>query len=658
MENSINLEKLTFSFQYDGTDFADLLQTAVVSLEKESGGAFLLHRTCYVLPDGLAITRTVRQYPEYGATEQVLSFCNRTDRKSGLITHLMDADLNLVFDKDPETLPGRRTDPRHTRIISTTGSDCTREEFYPVEQVIRHGEHFNYAPTGGRSSSQLAPFFDLSQDRHGWLCAIGWTGQWHAGMCRTDTGIQLQTGIEDVSFCLLPGEQLRTSSWLILPYCDGRIAAHNTFRRLVKRHFSLPGRPGRPEQAPFSAMSWGSVPSVDMIGRIERMARERFGFEYFWIDAAWYGASDGYCPSEFEGDWYTQTGNWQINPLTHPDGLREVSAALKKHGMKMLLWIEPERAINTNPLPQQHPEWFLKLPGNTKPVQNWLLNLGDPEALAQTIEMVSALIRNLDLNCYRQDFNCDPLPFWQANDAADRRGITQIKHIMGLYTFWDTLLERFPGLIIDNCSSGGRRIDIETLRRSIPLWRSDYQCVWDYEPEVSQMHSMGFASWLPCSGTGPGRVMGDTYRWRSSYAGAMVTSYWGYMDREIDEHQPLDWVRRMNAEYKRARPYLYCDYYPLTPLPKGDGCWAAWQYDRPEQSDGIVQAFRQPMSPCETARFYLGGLAQGSLYTFADADTGETISLSSEELEKEGFCVLLPEKRSSRLFFYSHRKSP
>jgi hypothetical protein len=64
------------------------------------------------------------------------------------------------------------------------------------------------------------------------------------------------------------------------------------------------------------------------------------------------------------------------------------------------------------------------------------------------------------------------------------------------------------------------------------------------------------------------------------------------------------------------------------------------------------------MSPCETARFYLGGLAQGSLYTFADADTGETISLSSEELEKEGFCVLLPEKRSSRLFFYSHRKSP
>lgn len=87
------------------------------------------------------------------------------------------------------------------------------------------------------------------------------------------------------------------------------------------------------------------------------------------------------------------------------------------------------------------------------------------------------------------------------NDADDRKGITEIKHIMGLYRLWDALLERFPHLIIDNCASGGRRIDIETLRRSVPLWRSDAQCSANYPPEWAQVHNMTFSVWMPYSGT-------------------------------------------------------------------------------------------------------------------------------------------------------------
>lgn len=650
-----DLQKLTFSLKYDGTPLAELPGPIQISVEEQTEGEICQRQTRYVLPDGLEITWTERIFSGSNAVLQLLSFANRSDQKSGLITELMDTDLILPFSADPAPVPGWRASPNHTRIISTTGSDCTRREFYPEEQIIRNGQSFSFAPTGGRSSSKLAPFFEINQGQRGWLCAIGWTGQWQARISRNEAGVRLQTGIEDVAFRLLPGEQLRTSSCLLVPYSNGRTEARNAFRRLIKQHFSLIGRPGRPEHGPLCSMSWGSVPSEGMIRRIERIGQEQFGFEYLWIDAAWYGASDGYCPSEFEGDWYTQTGNWQINPKTHPDGLRDVSAALQKQGLKMLLWVEPERAISTNPLPLQHPDWFLKLPDDSGAAQNWLLDLGNPAARDYVIELVSTLVRDLNLGCYRQDFNCDPLPYWQANDAADRRGITQIKHIMGLYEFWDTLLERFPHLIIDNCSSGGRRIDIETLRRSMPLWRSDYQCVWDYEPEVSQMHSMGYASWLPWTSTGVGRVMGDTYRFRSSYGGGLVAGYWGYEDREIDDSQPLEWVRRSNAEYKRVRPYFSADYYPLTALPEGDGTLAAWQYDRPSQRDGIVQVFRQPNSTCEVAQLELGGLADGRIYTFEDADNGDTVSLISEELKQIGFSVRLAEKRISRLFFYTVR---
>jgi alpha-galactosidase len=108
--------------------------------------------------------------------------------------------------------------------------------------------------------------------------------------------------------------------------------------------------------------------------------------------------------------------------------------------------------------------------------------------------------------------------------------MNEIRHINGLYALWDALLARFPGLIIDNCASGGRRIDIETLRRSVPLWRSDYQCVWDADAEATQTQHMAIAYWLPHSGTGNGFGIGDTYKARSCYSSSFVSSYWAMRD--------------------------------------------------------------------------------------------------------------------------------
>ena len=63
----------------------------------------------------------------------------------------------------------------------------------------------------------------------------------------------------------------------------------------------------------------------------------------------------------------------------------------------------------------------------------------------------------------------EPLPYWHAADTADRQGMAETRHIEGLYAFWDDLLKRHPNLIIDNCASGGRRIDLETHWALDPL---------------------------------------------------------------------------------------------------------------------------------------------------------------------------------------------
>ena len=55
--------------------------------------------------------------------------------------------------------------------------------------------------------------------------------------------------------------------------------------------------------------------------------------------------------------------------------------------------------------------------------------------------------------------------------TQDRQGITEIRYVEGMYTFLDELQQRHPDLIIDNCASGGRRLDLEMIRRSVTLTR-------------------------------------------------------------------------------------------------------------------------------------------------------------------------------------------
>jgi alpha-galactosidase len=242
---------------------------------------------------------------------------------------------------------------------------------------------------------------------------------------------------------------------------------------------------------------------------------------------------------------------------------------------------------------------------------------------------------------YRQDFNFDPAPFWKAMDAPDRVGIAEMKHIEGLYKFWDALLARNPGLLIDNCASGGRRIDLETTSRSIPLWRTDYQY---YEPNGYQCHTYGLHFFLPASGTGNGDPR--KYWFRSAAIGGAVVMGW-----ELGASFNLRAAIEDVAEFRELRDYAYGDYYPLTPYATGDDVWAAFQWDRPEGRDGIVVAFRRPLAPQAAIEVKLGGMEPGADYEVNFEDYGVTVVRSGRELAA-GLMLKIPEAPASLLVKY------
>ena len=127
-----------------------------------------------------------------------------------------------------------------------------------------------------------------------------------------------------------------------------------------------------------------------------------------------------------------------------------------------------------------------------------LLNLGDPEARAWLINHVDRTLTEQGIDFYRQDFNMDPLTFWRGADSPDRQGITENLYVQGYLAYWDALRQRHPQLRIDSCASGGRRDDLETVRRAVPLIRSDYL----FEPTSQQNHHFMFTQWIPYHGAG------------------------------------------------------------------------------------------------------------------------------------------------------------
>jgi alpha-galactosidase len=626
-----------FAFTYGGRPVVELLPQWNVTRSAAGDAA----RTVAWRDPGTGLECRLEQqlFPGYPAVEWVLRLKNTGTQ-----------DTPLIEDIQPLAMDWHAAGEAHLR--RSVGSPCRPDDFNYRIDALPRGETIRMAAGGGRSSNAWLPFFNLQTAATGVILAIGWTGQWAAEFARDAQGrIALRAGQELTRLVLRPGEEIRTPRILLLFWEGEPQASHNLLRRFILEHHT-PHPGGKPLEGPLTVAHWGGMKTHEHLSRIEAYRRQHLDYEYYWIDAGWYGTTDSYSPDEFTGDWFKHVGNWSINPAAHPEGLRPISDAAAKAGMKFLLWFEPERAVGGTPLTREHPEWFL---GENKPGASLLFDLGNPEARQWMTEYITTFMKRQGVRLYRQDFNFDPLPYWRAADAPDRQGMAEIRHVEGLYEFWDAILASQPGMIIDNCASGGRRIDLETISRSIPLWRSDWQCGWEHDPTPGQTHTMGLSYWVPLSGTGvlgAARRAGDTYNFRSNLSAAIQFGIYPYESFPIRDDYPWDWHRRMLAEYRRARPLFRGDYYPLTPCSDANDAWAVFQFHRPDLGEGMLLAFRRPASPFISADFRLQALNPDAEYELEDADAGTRRRVGGGELINQGVRLIMDRAPASRLVFY------
>jgi alpha-galactosidase len=612
-----------FSFRYGGEWSGDLLKTWKLtrserSLDADRAEYTLLYRDPKT---GLAVRCVAVAYHDFPTVEWTLYFKNDGPTDSPILEQIQALDTQ--FERGPEG---------EFLLHHGKGSVASPTDYEPFETPLQPKADERITTTGGRPTNSDLCYFNLEWPGQGVIIALGWPGQWAAEF-RRDAGrrVRVQAGQELTHFKLLPGEEVR-SPLVALQFWQGDwIGAQNTWRRWMIAH-NLP-RPGGKLPPPQAAASSGRF-TIEMQGAneanqkhfIDAYLESGFHFDYWWMDAGWY---------TFKSHWYA-TGTWEVDPERFPHGLRAVSDYAHQKNLKTIVWLEPERVAPGSWLYEKHPEWLLGTEGKDK-----LLYLGNSEAWQWLVEHVDSLIKEQGIDLYRQDFNFDPLAIWRSNDAPDRQGITEIRHVTGYLAYWDELRRRHPDMLIDTCASGGRRNDLETLRRAVPLWRSDYP----FEPTAMQDQTYGMALWIPYFGTAVNAD--DPYVFRSQMVPAVGIGVEAD-SKEIDYSRYL----RLLAQWRTVTDDYYGDYYPLTPYTPANDGWLAWQFDRSDLGEGMVQAFRRPQSPFESARLKLRGLDPDAQYTVRDLDQPQGRQMSGRELTESGLLVSIREQPGAVIITY------
>jgi alpha-galactosidase len=631
-----------FSFQYDGRSSAELLPQWELRREvRPLDASREQHTLVWTDPaTGLQVRCEAVAYRDFATVEWVLHFKNTGATNSPVLAQIQALDLSCARPAAGEFL-----------LHHNVGSPSSGNDYQPLETRLLPGSQKRIAAAGGRPTDTDWSYFNLEiQPDQGLILSVGWPGQWAMDFNRDQgRGLQLRAGQELTRFKLLPGEEVR-SPLVVAQFWQGDwIRGQNLWRRWMQAH-SMP-RPGGqlppPQWVASSSRQYDEMINANETNQtffINRYLEEGLKLDYWWMDAGWY---------EHHGGGWPRVGTWQVDSNRFPRGLRAVSDYAHQRNIKIVTWFEPERVTANTWLTQHHPEWIL---GGA---QGGLLNLGHPEAWRWLVDTVDRMITEQGIDLYRQDFNMAPLGHWRANDAPDRQGITEIKHVTGYLAYWDELLRRHPRLLIDACASGGRRNDLETMRRAVPLWRSDYA----YETTGHQCMTYGLSLWLPYHGTGTvaarnagyygsGRTPVEPYAFWSNGSQLSLGSGIDLRVRDLDYAT----LRKLVNLWREVAPNYYGDFYPLTTWSRDNTAWMAWQFDRPEQDAGLVQVFRRESSPYETARFKLRGLKPDTTYRLQAHYGGTVTRMRGGELMTNGLAVAIAEQPGVEILTYAENR--
>lgn len=619
-KNLISASSYPFTFSVDGKKFKPEEWTKTVSDAPQEiyRGGKTKHIT--FAKDGLEVKVEATVFEKNASCQWAVYVKNTAGTNSGVISDFYALDSSFVTGK--------------ADIYYSIGSDTKAGDFSLVKKSLSSARAFS--GNEGKPTEKHLPYFNVNGEKTGIVFGIGWTGQWEAEFTGGDGNTAVTVKQQNFNAYLLPGEEVRSPLVSVTFYDnENALKGFNQFRQWItdcvypdnvtKKHYTVMEVAG-----PSSMRTSDEIIEILDATRDDVYAQT----DAFWMDAGWYSYNEG---------WYDGVGNWTVDTSRYDNGIIELSTYAKEKGLGHVLWYEPERVFRNTVFHKagsEHEQWLIDTGDD-----NVMWNLANEDALRFYCEYLAASMKENGVTVYRQDFNFAPLEYWQKADNeyyGGRTGICENHYVTNLYRFLDYLTANIDGLIIDNCASGGKRLDLEMTFRSIPFWRSDYNCAVHSDLfEATQSQTYGLSFWLPISGTALN--MTSEYSARSAVMPLMLMDFYA---------NNSDFFNLFHEQ----RDLMTGNYYPLDFGSYDKNKMHSMQYMSEDGLGGVVFIYKRPEVIKSEYTVNLNGLYPDAVYEISDVDgIIETKTYKGSELMEDGLTISLPDGEKAIILNVSKR---
>lgn len=311
----------------------------------------------------------------------------------------------------------------------------------------------------------------------------------------------------------------------------------------------------------------------------------KLGIELFVLDDGWFGRRNSDTCSL--GDWYPN-----LDKL--PGGVKSIAHRIEEKGMQFGLWFEPEMTNKDSDLFRLHPDWVLAdIRRNYCHSRNqYVLDFSKEEVVDYIYRQIENVLQEAPISYIKWDMNRSFSEVYSNGNDKKYQGKVRHKYILGVYSLYERLIQKFPQILFESCASGGARFDPGMLYYAPQAWTSDNT---DAVDRIKIQYGTSLAYPLSSIGShisaSPNhQVFRDTpMEIRANVA------YFGTFGYELDitklpEHE-LEIMKSQIVFMKRYRQLIQqgCFYRLKSPFEHNS---SAWMVVSPDRTEALLAYFR------------------------------------------------------------------
>ena len=513
--------------------------------------------------------------------------------------------------------------PWENREIVTLSGSWARERSID-RRPIGHGR-VEVGSKRGISSHQEHPFLAICSEDAGEKCgevlgmSFVYSGSFTAEVERTQhDALRAGMGISDYNFSwkLAPGAVFQAPEVLLVYSSEGFGGMSRTFHDLFRKH--LIRSPYLHKKRPILINNWEATYfdfNKEKLLEIARVAKSA-GIEMLVMDDGWFGrrSSDN-----------SSLGDWVVNEEKLPGGMKALADEINALGMELGVWFEPEMICPDSDLYRAHPDWALAIPGR-RPSEcrsQFVLDLTRPEVRDYVVEIVSGILESANIAYVKWDMN---RPLTDLGSTETSGGEILHRYMLGVYELQERILERFPSLLLENCTSGGGRFDPGMLYYSPQIWCSD-----DTDAIERLSIQEGTTLIYPPSTVGahvsicPNHIVGRTTSFDTRGIVAMAGTFGYELDITKLSEEEMAGVRRQVEQYhayndliREGEFYRICSMSPLSKN-KTDRPSYAWMSVAGDKSEALLSYVQvRGGANLRSEVIHLAGLDPDAVYQLPD----------------------------------------